>query len=247
MRIQVERVEFKRIASLRELLRSEASCQIVRDSILPRGLANPYRILLDGEVVAYGGVWNEHFAGRLMEFFVLSEHRGSASDLFRALVGASGATHAEAQTNIDLQHQMLLRHVADPSTENILFGDGPPTNLQNPDVSFQPRSPDDAGPSGEWVVKRGGEVVGAGGLLHHYNPPFADLFMAVIPSARRQGIGSFLVQELRRVCRESGRTPAARCDPDNHASRSALERGGLVTVGRIVAGEISYHSERSNA
>ena len=238
MQIQVEKAEFGQIAPLRELLRAEAQCQIVRDSILPRGLADPYRILVNGEVAGYGGVWNEHSPGRLMEFFILSEHRASAAELFRSTIDASGATHAEAQTNIGLQHEMLLRHVAEPVTENILFGDGPPTDLLSPGVSFRRRASEDRGPDGEWVAEKAGVVVGAGGLLHHYNPPFADLFMEVVPSARRQGVGSFLVQELRRVCRESGKTPAARCDPENYASRKTLERGGLVTVGRIVAGEI---------
>ena len=205
VQITAQRTDFKNIAPLRELFRAEAGCQIVRDSILPRGLADPYRILVDGNVAGYGGVWNEHFPGRLMEFFVLPEHRGSAPHLFRSLVDVSGATHAEAQTNIALQHEMLLRHLTEPVTENLLFGDGPATNSPNPDFSFRPRAPEDTGPDGEWVAERAGEVVGAGGLLHHYNPPFADLFMEVVPPARRQGVGSFLVQELRRVCRESGK------------------------------------------
>ena len=76
--------------------------------------------------------------------------------------------------------------------------------------------------------------------MSHYNPPYADLYMEVIPEARGRGIGSFLVQELRRVCRESGRIPAARCDPANEASKKALLRGGLVAVGSIVAGEVTH-------
>ena len=244
MRIQAERVEFSEIADLREGLRSEAQCQIVRDSILSRGLADPYLIRASESVAGYGGVWNEHFPNRIMEFFVAAEFRHAASDFFLALIDASRASHLEAQTNLDLQYRMIRAHVRDPTSENILFGDGPNTALTLTDVIFRARSPSDLGPGGEWVAERSGEVVGAGGLLHHYNPPFADLFVEVVPTARGLGIGSFLVQELRSVCRELGKTPAARCDPENHASRRALERGGLVAVGQIVAGPIVSDMKR---
>jgi GNAT superfamily N-acetyltransferase len=239
MGIQVERVEFAEIAPYREEFRAEARCQIVRDSILPRGLANPYLIVKEGEVAGYGGVWNEHFPDRIMEFFVAEKWRPSASDLFLALVEASLATEAEAQTNLDLQHRMVLTHATNLNVENLLFGEGPETSLNLPNARFRARLPTDSGPGGEWVVEQDGKPVGFGGLLHHYNPPFADLFLEVVSSARGEGIGSLLVQELRRVCRKAGKTPAARCNPEKHASRKALERGGLIVVGQIVAGSIS--------
>ncbi len=62
--------------------------------------------------------------------------------------------------------------------------------------------------------------------------------MEVIPRARRQGIGSYLVQELLHVSYEVGRRPAARCDPDNEVSRRTLQRGGLLPCGRLLASEV---------
>ena len=98
---------------------------------------------------------------------------------------------------------------------------------------------------GEWVVERSGDVIAAGGVLHHYNPPFAHLHMAVGPSARREGVGGYLVQELRRACRESGGTPAARCDPGNAASRRTLVRGGVMECGQLVAGPSDFNTPAS--
>jgi len=98
------------------------------------------------------------------------------------------------------------------------------------------RLPDIA--EGPWIVEEKGEVLGAGGLLTHYNPPYADLYMEVVNSARRRGVGSYLVQELRHVCAEQGLRPAARCDPKNHASRRTLERGGFKPCGEILAGAL---------
>jgi GNAT superfamily N-acetyltransferase len=48
--------------------------------------------------------------------------------------------------------------------------------------------------------------------------------MEVAESARRQGFGSYLVQELKRVCYQAVRKPGAACDPTNVASRLTLQK-----------------------
>ena len=55
------------IADLRERYRREAGCQIVRDSILPRGLAAPYPVAVDGDIAGYAGLLHsgEILAGTL--------------------------------------------------------------------------------------------------------------------------------------------------------------------------------------
>ena len=55
---------------------------------------------------------------------------------------------------------------------------------------------------------------------------------------RRRGFGTFLVQELKRVCREHGHIPAARCNPGNVASRRTLQRAGFVPCGHILSGDV---------
>ncbi len=45
MDITVRQAEYEEIEPLRARYRHEANCQIVRDSILRRGLADPYVIL----------------------------------------------------------------------------------------------------------------------------------------------------------------------------------------------------------
>ena len=64
------------------------------------------------------------------------------------------------------------------------------------------------------VVEADGSVVTTGGAYYHYNPPYGDIFMEVSEPARRQGFGSYLVQEVKRVCYETGKKPAARCAPE---------------------------------
>ncbi len=234
----VRLADYSEISPLRDLFREEVACQIVRDSILRRGLADPYLILMDGSVAGYAGVWNQHYEHRLMEFFALGETRGEAIAMFSEVLRVSGATHVEAQTNLPLMASMLHASATNITEEHVLFEDGPPTRLGCPGAVFRRRGPDDAGPEGEWVVERNATIVAAGGVLYHYKPPYGDIYMEVVEEARRQGVGSFLVQELRRVCREEGNIPAARCSPKNTASIHTLQRGGFRPCRRILAGRI---------
>ncbi len=49
---------------------------------------------------------------------------------------------------------------------------------------------------------------GAGDILYHYNRPYGDIYMKVGEPFRKRGLGSFLVQELKRICYEGGSVPA---------------------------------------
>ena len=82
-------------------------------------------------------------------------------------------------------------------------------------------------------------VVATGGFLTHYNPPYADIYMEVDEAHRRRGYGSYLIQELKRVCYETGRIPAARCDVSNAGSRSTLEKAGLLPCARLLTGVLT--------
>ena len=62
--------------------------------------------------------------------------------------------------------------------------------------------------------------------------------MDVAEPFRRRGFGSFLVQELKRVCYEGGHVPAARCGVDNVASRRTLQKAGFVPCGHILQGPV---------
>ena len=73
-------------------------------------------------------------------------------------------------------------------------------------------------------------IVATGGILTHYNPPYGDLYMEVDPAHRRQGLGSFLIQELKRTAYATGRVPAARCNVANTASRATLQRPACCPV-----------------
>ena len=73
-------------------------------------------------------------------------------------------------------------------------------------------------------------------MLWHYNPPYGDIYMEVAEPFRRRGLGSYLVQEIKRACRERGGIPGARCNVNNAASRKTLQKAGFVPCGNILTG-----------
>ena len=246
MTIRVQQVEYKDVAAWRDLYRQEANCQIIRDSAPARGLTDVFLIAVDDRTVGYGAISNKYDAGRVVEFYTLPAVRSDALPLFRALLTASGATHIEAQTNIPLMLLMLCDCAANITAENVLFRDAAVTRLACPQGVFRRIAEEEkpavfahhSEPVGDWGVEIGGAVVATGGFLCHYNPPYGDIYMEVDGAARGQGIGSYLVQELKRVCYEAGKQPAARCDADNIASRRTLQRAGFLPCGRLLVGGV---------
>ena len=100
MNIEVRQAEYPSVEALRELYRAEAQCQIICDGDLPRGLADPFLVLLDGRVAGYGAVRNRIDQGRLTEFYSLPYARAEAPAMFCELLRASGTKEIAAQTNM---------------------------------------------------------------------------------------------------------------------------------------------------
>jgi GNAT superfamily N-acetyltransferase len=174
-----------------------------------------------------------------MEFYTLPQLRGIALPMFRELLATSQATHIEAQTNMPLMLLMLYDCAKNITVENVLFHDAYVTHLTCPNGIFRRATPEDQASDTDWLIEVEGAVVAVGGFLCHYNPPYGDVYMSVVEAARRQGFGSYMVQEVKRVCYEAGRKPAARCNPTNAASRRTLEKAGLLPCGRLLVGEVA--------
>jgi GNAT superfamily N-acetyltransferase len=249
--MNVRRVELREIEGLRDIYLHEMNCQALFDSIHGRpGWSHEYLITEGDSKVGYGSVavggpWKEK--PTVYEFFVLPQQRRRLFDYFLALLASCGATAIETQSNAGLLRVMLHTFAPTVTSESILFHDKMTTNHASPDALFRRATPEDAGQVAQqqldsqarWLVVVGGVVAGAGDILYHYNRPYGDIYMAVGESFRRRGLGTYLVQELKRVCYEGGSVPAARCNPKNIASRQTLQRAGFVPCGHIVTGTVS--------
>jgi GNAT superfamily N-acetyltransferase len=251
MTMTAHRVELREIQGMRDMYRHEMNCQIIHDSVHARvGWTQEYLLTDGGTKIGYGSVavagpWQA--IPSLYEFFVLPQHRDRMFKLFVALLTASGASVIETQSNDPLLTVMLHAFAPTASSESILFHDKLTTTHTLPDAHFRRVTPDDAPQIAEheldsgasWVVALEGAVAAAGDILFHYNRPYGDIYMKVAESYRRRGVGSYLVQELKRVCYEGGSVPAARCNPKNIASRQTLQKTGFVPCGHILKGTVS--------
>jgi GNAT superfamily N-acetyltransferase len=247
MGIEVVPVEVKEILPLRELYRKELNCQIVHDRWLERGFSDAYLLRVDGATAAYGAVRNDrHDKGLLHEFYTLPEYRAAALPIFRQLLSASNATKIRAQTNDPLMLLMLYDSAQEIESDTILFHDAVRTQLTCPDGLFRKVAEGDAErifkhhhePAGDWMIECDGAVAATGGAFFHYNPPYGDIYMEVHEPYRRRGFGSYLVQEVKRVCYEMGKVPAARTGVSNVASRKTLEKAGLLPCARVLDGSV---------
>jgi len=249
MELSAKLTPFEEIESWRDLYRQEMNCQIIHDSIHSRsGWTVEYFLSAGGAPVGYGsiavaGPWKDKPS--IYEFYVLPHYRCFLFDLFSVLLSASGANRIETQSNDSVLTAMLHTFAHDVASESILFHDKLTTALAPAEAFFRraiasddPKIPADQ-QSSHWVVEVGGAIAAKGGILFHYNRPYGDIYMEVAEPFRRRGLGSYLVQELKRVCYEQGNIPSARCNPKNIASRKTLQKAGFVPCGHILTGSVS--------
>jgi GNAT superfamily N-acetyltransferase len=254
-RVEVSAVEtrLEHIRNWRDMYRLEMSCQIVHDSIHDRpGWTREYCVGLAGTPVGYGSVAVDGpWVGKptVYEFYVVPNHRLCMFDLFHALLSASRAVSIEVQSNDTLATVMLHTFARDVTSESILFHDKQLTSYRPAGATFREptasEAPEVHAEDRKWrgVIDVAGQVAATGGILFHYNRPFGDIYMDVAEPFRRRGLGSFIVQELKRVCYDGGHVPAARCNPTNVASRRTLQKAGFVPCGHILTGSVATEAD----
>ena len=246
--IDVRRVPLRDIAEMRDAFRAEMNCQIVHDSIHHRrGWTLEFALIDDGRAAGYAslavdGPWRDK--PTFYEFYVAPERRARAFALFEAFLQDTRPPAFEVQSSDALTTAMALTFARDIATERVVFRDhsttghavpGAVVRCVTPSLEIRTAIADRQG-GGEWVLEVEGAVVGTGGVLFHYNPPYGDVYMEVNEQYRRRGLGSYLVQELKRECYALGGIPAARCDPTNTASQRTLQRAGFIPYAHILIG-----------
>jgi GNAT superfamily N-acetyltransferase len=249
MKIEITPASRETILPLRELYRAELNCQIVYDNSHVRDNCVEWHLVhLNGEVAGYGIVWIGPYGmpkGSVGEFYVRPAFRTAMFPLFEAFLAATKPPRLYAQTNDPFLGVLIYDYVAKIEVGHIIFEDKSESNLAVEGAIFRQATPADKDrifehkvePVGDWLLEFEGQNVATGGIGYHYNPPYGDIFMEVHPDFRRRGFGSFLVQELKRICREADRVPCARTTPTNVASRRTLERAGFAPYARIIWGE----------
>jgi len=246
MKLSAHKTELSTIQFLRRLFLQETNFQVRYDVCHQRGWSDSYILTIDDAEVGYGSIKGQEIEARdtIFEFYVIPPFRKFANRIFPELISASGATLIECQSNDFILSSMLYEFAHNISADVVLFEENVVTHFSMPDVVFRQKKKGDkifehqVEPVGEYVLERGGEIVATGGFAVHYNMPFADLYMEVKQDSRNDGLGSFLLQELKKACYLAGRVPAARCAIANQASRATLLKAGLKVCGFMLMGTI---------
>lgn len=245
--LTIQMVPLKNIISLRYLFLQEMNCQIRYHACHERNWSDTYLFSANEQAIGYGsvkGLDNLDERNTIFEFYVLPPFRKYSEELFQMLLSQSGASHAESQSNTPLLTSLLHTFSSATHSPVSLFENHYTSSLSLPHVQFRKRQtnddvfglkPEDVG---DYVLVQDHEVVATGGFLLHYNAPFADLFMEVKKTFWGQGLGSYLVQELKKACYLSGRVPAARCNKSNKASQATLLKAGMRVCGHMLVGKL---------
>lgn len=243
MEIKVVITGLEAIRGFRILFLQEGNFQFTYDKCHLYGWADTWLFLIDGEKAGYGSVWgSEKREDRdsIFEFYLIEPFRKSASIVFEEFCTASGATLIECQSNDKLLCSMLYEYAPNINAEAILFEDDFQTDFAIPGVTLgREVSAVTTSHSAEgYFLEQDGEIVATGGFMLNYNWPYADIYMEVKEPHRRKGLGSLLIQELKKEIYKMDRVPAARCNVDNKTSKATLLRAGFKVCGARLKGAI---------
>lgn len=238
MHVQIIPCNLETIQPLRALFLHEGNFQFVCNKCHDFGWADTYLFTADGVNIGYGSVWGtdkREDRDTIFEFYVLPPFRKSALQIFPIFQTTCGATLIECQTNDGLLSSMLYTFAHNIHAEAILFEDNITTTLSVPGVEFRKQDSEDGSTH---VLLRDEKVLATGGFVWSYNMPYIDIYMQVEEPYRQQGLGSLIVQELKKEAYLLGRIPAARCNINNPKSRATLEKAGFKVCGYRVKGTV---------
>lgn len=242
MQIQVIQTGLDEIRALRALFLHESNFQFTYDKCHLYGWADTYQFLADGQQIGYGAIWgqsNRLDRDAIFEYYLLPPYRKLASNVFSIFHTVTNAIYVECQSNDLLLTSMLYEFTQHAIAEAILFEDHYTTSLHVPGVSFRkPLTGPDGYDAGGYVLEQNDEIVAEGGLMLNYNMPYADIYMNVKEGFRQQGLGSLIVQELKKEAYLMGRVPAARCNINNPASKATLLKAGFRCCGFRLRGAL---------
>lgn len=241
--IEIVKTPLEPIRELRTRFLKEGNFQFTYDKCHLYGWADTWLFLADGKKIGYGAVWgSEKREDRdsIFEFYLTEHYRNKASIIFEGLTAVTGAALIECQSNDALLCSMLYEFASTIHAEAILFEDDFQTNLSVAGATFgrEDSAVTIGAEAGGYFLKVDGEKVATGGFFLNYNWPYADIYMEVKEPYRRKGLGSLLIQELKKEVYKMDRVPAARCNVDNKASKATLLKAGFKVCGARLKGLI---------
>lgn len=248
MQLELIKTQSEEIKDFRRLFLHENNFQFIYDKCHYYGWADAYIFKTNGTQIGYGAVWGtdkREDRDTIFEFYVLPPYRKYNSTIFHDFIVASKATLIECQSNDEQLTDMLYEFATNIYAEAILFEDHIETSWHIAGVQFGRKSSHEqkGADMDGYYLQQQGNIVANGGFMLNYNFPYADIYMDVKENCRQQGLGSLLVQELKKEIYRLGRVPAARCNISNNASKATLMKAGFKPCGYRLKGNIKNGSK----
>jgi GNAT superfamily N-acetyltransferase len=241
MKIEIFKTELSKIQQFRVQFLHENKFQFIHNKCHLYGWADTYIFYADETAVGYGSVWGAHERSArdcIFEFYVIRPYRNIASVIYSQFCKTPGIAHLEAQTNDLLLSTLLFEYGKNIEAEAILFEDDFNTGYAVNGAGFRKATDEDRKKMGdddsEYIIEYKGEIAASGGLMLNYNMPYADIYMNVKEPFRGHGLGTLIVQELKKEAYLLGRVPAARCNIRNSISKSTLLKAGFRVCGVLL-------------
>lgn len=247
MHVNITKANYQAIKGLRSLFLQENNFQIRYNATHERGWTDSYVFQLGRDIIGYAAIkGKENIVDRdtVFEFYLVPHFRHLAAHCFNVLKKKATPAYVETQSNERVLTGLLNEFGSDIQSDVILFRDSFCSAMQVEKIVFRKQNEKDkifthhSEPEGDYVLSLNRKIIATGGFLLHYNFPFADLYMEVKEGYRRNGYGSYLIQEIKKQCYLNGRVPAARCNISNAASKATLLKAGFEIGGYMMSAEI---------
>lgn len=245
--LTVSKTILEDILFLRVLYLQENNFQIRYNACHERGWSDSYLLTLNDTKIGYISIkGKDDLKDRdtIFEFYIIPTYSAKASSFFETILKVIQVKYIECQSNDFMLSSMLYLFADYIQSEAILFADHHSTNYVIPSVIFREHNGAEdifmhkTEPIGDYVLEKEGEIVATGGYYEHYNKPFVDLYMEVREDSRKQGLGSYIIQELKKECYRIGKVPSARCNIHNIASKHTLIKSGFQICGFMLSGKV---------
>ena len=223
--------------------------------------ANLRTIRFGGAAVGYLTLGEE---GSLYHFFLLKPFWNQQVKVMQEIIGRLGVTSAVINTHHPLFVDTALELFEKPRVHTYLYTDFVNKEIQKPPfirsfrIDLMPPAErerlvefylENTGGSRPWLedylarqlqqqaitgMFDGNQLLGSLEIRLNKCRPHADIGLVISAAHRKNGLGTYLASEAKRICLAGGLKPICSCTANNLGSKRLIEKAGFVRTGSII-------------
>ena len=215
-------------------------------------------IYLDGSLIGYAVINDEN---QLLQFYLTPIHLANGESIFKNFVDQRNIQSGIVGTNNPQFLSLTLHFTANIQVHSYLFRAYHPVDIATKNGELKECQKEDLesvinfchysiGAPKEWLavylgnlierkeiffLEKDDTIIGTCEVRKSKTAPqYADIGMIVSPDFRKQGYGTFLLHEAKKIAIQQGRIPICSCEKDNLGSLKAIHNAGFVSTYRLL-------------